>query len=370
MPIQGYLKPEIKAELQKRLKEENHADIRERVLILLLLNDGKTQQEIADFLGCSLRKVAYWCVHGDPENLESLKDERMKGNAKKVTQEYIDKLLETVDTEPKDLGYDFGRWTTARLATYLKEQTGIQLSSRQVSRILAQKKYVYICAKASLEERQDPEKRAEFKKRMSRYIEIAKENPSQLQVWFWDECGFGLQVIRRKIWGRRGKRKKVPGHRRRGRINVMGALRLSDKKRRVDFVRSGNGENFYKVLKSFYEEVQQEWEEQGNNRNDFETSGPKIIIVLDNASFHKNKDFMEKIALEMPNIVLEFLPPYSPDYNLIELVWHSAKEYIANCLFESIEHLEALLHQLLNEGELQIKWGRKIKNKGNSIYAI
>jgi hypothetical protein len=31
--------------------------------------------------------VSYWCVHGDPDNLESLKDERMKGNNKKVTDE-------------------------------------------------------------------------------------------------------------------------------------------------------------------------------------------------------------------------------------------------------------------------------------------
>jgi len=33
---------------------------------------------------------------------------------------------------------------------------------------------------------------------------------------------------------------------------------------------------------------------------------------------------------------------------LIELVWHSAKEYIANRLFKSIEELEVLLHKLLN----------------------
>lgn len=50
---------------------------------------------------------------------------------------------------------------------------------------------------------------------------------------------------------------------------------------------------------------------------------------------------------EMPNLYLEFLPEYSPDYNLIELVWHSAKEYTANRLFKSIEELESLLHRLL-----------------------
>ncbi len=39
----------------------------------------------------------------------------------------------------------------------------------------------------------------------------------------------------------------------------------------------------------------------------------------------------------MPNIHLEYLPKYTPDYNLIKLVWHSAKEYIANRVFKSIK---------------------------------
>jgi transposase len=64
------------------------------------------------------------------------------------------------------------------------------------------------------------------------------------------------------------------------------------------------------------------------------------------------------------------LPEYSPDYNLIELVWHSAKEFIANRLFNSIEQVESLLNKLLNEGELIINWGRNLKNKGNLIDAI
>jgi len=61
------------------------------------------------------------------------------------------------------------------------------------------------------------------------------------------------------------------------------------------------------------------------------------------------------------------LPAYSPDYNLIELAWRSVKEYIAHRLFKSVEELSELLQKLLNEGEMVIKWDRKIKNKGNAI---
>ena len=42
--------------------------VREKILILLLMNDGKTYQEISNFLDIAYPTVAYWAVHGDPDN--------------------------------------------------------------------------------------------------------------------------------------------------------------------------------------------------------------------------------------------------------------------------------------------------------------
>jgi transposase len=370
MPAKNFLNLETKEKLQIALKEHEHPDIRERVLIFLLLNEGNTQKQIAELIGCSLSKVAYWSVHGDPENLDSLKDERMKGNYRKATSEYIDLLLEVIEIEPEKYGYEFGKWTTTRLATYLEEKTGIKLSGTQVRRILQSKKYVYLWAKYSLEDKQNPAKRTLFKQKLSEYLQIAKEFPKLLQVWFWDESGFSLRVIRRKNWCKKGTRKNKRGDRRKGRVNVMGGVRYSDKKRWVDFIPTGNSINFHLVLQTFYEDLKQEWIGEGNLAEDFQEKGCKILLILDNASFHKKEEVLQKILEEMPNLIIEFLPPYSPDYNLVELVWHSTKEYIANRLFESIEKLELVLNNLLNEGELIIKWDRKLKNKGNAVNVI
>lgn len=90
---------------------------------------------------------------------------------------------------------------------------------------------------------------------------------------------------------------------------------------------------------------------------------------MDNASYHKRQDILDKIEQALPNIHLCFLPPYSPDFNLIELVWHSCKEFIAHRLFQSVKHLKELLHRLLNDGELVINWRRKVRNKGNTLIA-
>ena len=115
--------------------------------------------------------------------------------------------------------------------------------------------------------------------------------------------------------------------------------------------------------------MKKEWIEKGNKLENYQEKGPKLVIVLDNASYHKRQDIWNKIFQELPNIILEFLPPYSSDMNIIELVWHSCKEYIAHRLFQSVDELKSLLQRLLNEGELVIKWQRKIKNKGNALIA-
>ncbi|MEH2391559.1 MAG: IS630 family transposase [Nostoc sp.] len=369
MPAKGFLTPGQLENLQKTVRESDDKHLRERVLILLLMNDGKTYQEISDFLGCSYRSVAYWCVHADPDNLESLKDKREQGNHRKVTDVYIELLLSVIEKEPSEFGYEFGRWTGERLATYMAEQTGIELTGKQVRRILEQKKYAYLWAKYTLEDRQDSKKREAFKEKLRGYLEASKANPDKLQIWFWDESGFSLRVIRRRIWVKKGSRKKVTGQRSRGKVNVMGGVRYHDKKRTCFFIDKGNSVSFYEQIKNLYASIKNEWISQGNLGDTFITSGMKILLILDNASYHKKKDIIEKIEQKMPNIQLYFLPPYSPDFNLAELVWHSAKEYIVHRLFKSVPDLQNLLDRLLNDGELIIKWDRKIKNKGNAVIA-
>jgi transposase len=59
------------------------------------------------------------------------------------------------------------------------------------------------------------------------------------------------------------------------------------------------------------------------------------LIVLDNGAFHKAR------KLIVPeNIVLIFLPPYSPELNPAEKVWAKFKRDFTNRLFNTIESLE------------------------------
>jgi transposase len=183
MPAKNHLSQEQKERLIKLLKEADRHYVREKVLIILLINDGKTYQQISDFLQISYTTVAHWAIQGDPDRLNSFCDERSQGNFRKVTPEYEKILLETIDKDPGEYGYEFGRWTAARLATYLEKLTGIKLSGSQITRILHKKKYVYIWAKYSLEDQQNPLERQAFKQqKLSEYLKIAKQTPERLQV--------------------------------------------------------------------------------------------------------------------------------------------------------------------------------------------
>ena len=113
MPAEGFLNQEQKERLQTAVRSADCPRLREHALILLLQNDGKTYEEIADFIGCGYRTVAYWCVHGDPDNFDSLTDKRQQGNYRKATEEYIALLQDVVEKSPSEFGYEFGRWTRA-----------------------------------------------------------------------------------------------------------------------------------------------------------------------------------------------------------------------------------------------------------------
>lgn len=73
----------------------------------------------------------------------------------------------------------------AIIATYLALKTGIELSASQIRKILKRKKYVYLWAKYSEEDKQNSEERAEIFQKLTGYLAIATRQPELLQVWFW-----------------------------------------------------------------------------------------------------------------------------------------------------------------------------------------
>lgn len=62
------------------------------------------------------------------------------------------------------------------------------------------------------------------------------------------------------------------------------------------------------------------------------------LVVLDNLSAHKRRSVLELI--EAAGAAVIFLPPYSPDFNPIELAWSKVKAILRSHAARSYEELE------------------------------
>ena len=81
----------------------------------------------------------------------------------------------------------------------------------------------------------------------------------------------------------------------------------------------------------------------------------KTVVILDNSPIHRSKKFMAKIReWKEKDLLIFFLPPYSPELNLIEILWRKIKNqwlpFDAYLCFQNLK--ERLLYILNNFGKL------------------
>jgi len=110
------------------------------------------------------------------------------------------------------------------------------------------------------------------------------------------------------IWLRvglkKGGRHKIETSCKRQSLTFFGCLNLATQKFYWKKSKPSNSEAFLKFLT------------QLNQR----TPNKNIAIILDNASIHKSKKTKKYLQCHR-NIQLFYLPPYSPEYNPVEIFW-------------------------------------------------
>ena len=76
--------------------------------------------------------------------------------------------------------------------------------------------------------------------------------------------------------------------------------------------------------------------------------------MIDNASVHTSHEFKGNIERwKQQNLTIIYIPPYSPELNLIEILWRKIKyEWMPFSAYESFKALkENLFHVLANVGK-------------------
>ena len=138
-----------------------------------------------------------------------------------------------------------------------------------------------------------------------------KQNLDISKLIFIDESGVNCGMT--KLYGRGLKSERVIDYTpdvRFERTSVISSIRLNGEQAPLMFKGSLNGE----VFAAYIREVLAPSLRKGD------------VVIIDNFSAHKVKGALDPVY--MAGATVMFLPPYSPDYNPIELCWSKLKSII------------------------------------------
>lgn len=143
------------------------------------------------------------------------------------------------------------------------------------------------------------------------YRELKDNLPKEDRIYFVDGVHPQHNTIAGYGWIKKGKTKQLKTNNGRQRININGAINLETKQ--VIYVEDEriNAQTMIALLNQILKA-----QKEG-----------KIHIILDNARYYHAilvKDFLA----DNPRIVFHFLPPYSPNLNIIERLWRILKEEV------------------------------------------
>jgi putative transposase len=169
----------------------------------------------------------------------------------------------------------------------------------------------------------------------------------RLSLAYLDQSGFALMLGQCYTWATKGRPLAVRSRfASSGRTNLIGA-----------WVIQGQTSNLYcRELKGncTSPQVQEFIEDLTTTR---QKSDQMMVIVLDNAAFHKTKAIGEqRLVWEESNVFLRFLPAYCPALNYIENVWRKIKGFLMprRCYDSLVELRAALMVALAAIGSIII----------------
>lgn len=133
--IGKYLTPFQRKLLEKSLQSESREKYRQRIQIILLVDQGKKQAEICKMLGCSPATASRWINLAKLGQSHRWNEDKI-GRPKVADEEILDRLKELVNHSPGDYGYSFKRWTAAWLSKHLEKEFGQTVSDRRINQLL------------------------------------------------------------------------------------------------------------------------------------------------------------------------------------------------------------------------------------------
>lgn len=300
--IRIYLDDAIRDELQTLRRQPLPPRVRDRIEMVVLSDAGWSAPRIAKHLGYCGQTVRDALRGFLARGLEALYPFRSGRTPDIAHQNRVAEQLRQLLAEDRT-------WTSRQLSQALAER-GIGLGARQVRRHLKRIQAGYRRTASSLKHKQDAAK-AERAGHVLDNLK-AKAAAGRLILYYLDECGFSPTLPVGYSWSLPKQRKLIRYEAPQGRrVNALAAYRPFGTSPRLKVFTAERTWDSYDLL-GFLRALP--WSKR-----------PRVV-VLDNASFHTSTVVrLARRALAASGVYLYFLPPYSPELNLIESVFRQVK---------------------------------------------
>lgn len=323
-----YVKTLIEAEritLEEILKNHSSARVRARAHAVLL-SDGKFKiNEIARIFRVDRDTASHWLNEWETYGIIGLYDEPRSGRPPKLSKTEIQEVKKFIADEPRSM---------KTVAAQVLEKFHKKISLDTLKRLAKGFQFSWRRIRKSLKKKRN---QAAFAQMASDIEELrASQQIGFIDLYFFDESGFSLTPTVPYAWQPKGQTIEIFATRG-NYLSVLGFL--SVQQHLESFVVSGSvdTEMVIACFDAFSEHLNK-----------------PTWVILDNAPQHTSRAFKAKIPeWEKRNLFIQYLPAYSPELNLIEILWRFIKySWLPFSAYLNSESLRKYLEDILcNVGE-------------------
>lgn len=308
--------------LRGHIKKSRQPLVRERAQAIIAFNKGFSTLQVSEFLEHSEKTVRDWIRTYQEKGLSSIFPRYKGGNASKLSEEQRNEIAKRLKAPPdSEDGIPRQFWDVKTLKEYVLAEFGVEYKSPESYRLLFRISNFTLHRPMKFDARRNPIKIAETMAKIKKEVDKRWKNKKWI-IYTADEVRLVWEAITRRVWFPKGQVPILSVKRSDKYQHFVGFLSLKDGEERLFKL---SWQNSVQVRKSL---------------NKIKKLNPdkKILIIWDNAGFHKGK-VIKNWLRRNSNFFLMNFPPYSPDYNPQEHVWKYGKDETANMQFSSFRKL-------------------------------
>jgi transposase len=317
----------LSAESSKMLtriyRQSQNYQVRQRAHCILLSYEGYTISQLIDIFGVSRNTIYNWFNNWDKHSLAGLYNETGRGRKAFFNSAQKEQIKSWVKETPKKLSI---------VQEKIQKQWGIVASKQTVKRVIKSLKMTWHRLRRGLGGETDPGEYLLKKQELERLQQQAQRG--QIDLRYGDESGFCLVPYVPYAWQERGARITLRSQKS-YRLNVLGFLNRQNQLTSYVFESNINSKVVIACVEDFSNSLTQE-----------------TVLVLDRASIHYTKKLRDREEQwKKKGLSIFWLPTYSPQLNIIELLWQKMKyEWLDGQAYESwsnlVDSVETILRQV------------------------